>query len=96
MTDDVIQLENVKIERDGKTTFIILNRPEKRNAMSPQLHMDMCEALDWAEEDEQTQVVVITGAGSGMGRVLSAQAALRSLITGHTVLLDCGAVAVIM
>ena len=63
MTDDVIQLENVKIERDGKTTFIILNRPEKRNAMSPQLHMDMCEALDWAEEDEQTQVVVITGAG---------------------------------
>ena len=63
MTDDVIQLENVKIEREGRTTFIILNRPEKRNAMSPQLHMDMCEALDWAEEDEQTQVVVITGAG---------------------------------
>ena len=63
MSDDVIQLENVKIERDGRTTFVILNRPEKRNAMSPQLHMDMCEALDWAEEDEQTQVVVITGAG---------------------------------
>ncbi len=60
---DVITLENVKIERDGKTTFIILNRPEKRNAMSPQLHIDMCEALDWAEEDDQTQVVVITGAG---------------------------------
>ena len=60
---DVITLENVKIERDGKTTFIILNRPEKRNAMSPQLHLDMCEALDWAEEDDQTQVVVITGAG---------------------------------
>ncbi len=60
---DVITLENVKIERDGKTTFIILNRPEKRNAMSPQLHLDMCDALDWAEEDEQTQVVVITGAG---------------------------------
>ena len=58
-----ITLENVKIERDGKTTFIILNRPEKRNAMSPQLHLDMCEALDWAEEDDQTQVVVITGAG---------------------------------
>ncbi len=60
---DIITLENVKIERDGKTTFIILNRPEKRNAMSPQLHLDMCEALDWAEEDDQTQVVVITGAG---------------------------------
>ena len=40
--------------------------------------------------------VVITGARSGMGLVLLAQAALRSLITGHTVLLDCGAVAGIM
>lgn len=60
---DIITLENVKVERDGATTFIILNRPDKRNAMSPQLHLDMCEALDWAEEDEQTRVVVITGAG---------------------------------
>jgi feruloyl-CoA hydratase/lyase len=58
-----IELENVKIERDGATTFINLNRPEKRNAMSPQLHIDMGDALDWAEMDDQTKVVVITGAG---------------------------------
>ncbi len=63
MADDVIKLENVKIERDGGVTFIILNRPEKRNAMSPQLHLDMCDALDWAEMDDQTRVVIITGAG---------------------------------
>ena len=60
---DVITLETVKIERDGATTFVILNRPEKRNAMSPQLHMDMCEALEWAEDDEETKVLVLTGAG---------------------------------
>ena len=63
MTDDVITLETVKIERDGGTTFVILNRPEKRNAMSPQLHNDMCDALDWAAEDDATKVVVVTGAG---------------------------------
>jgi trans-feruloyl-CoA hydratase/vanillin synthase len=63
MSDDVITLENVKIERDGGITFVILNRPEKRNAMSPQLHRDMCEALDWAAEDDATKVVVVTGAG---------------------------------
>jgi trans-feruloyl-CoA hydratase/vanillin synthase len=60
---DVPTYENVKIERDGATTFCILNRPEKRNAMSPQLHLDMCEALDWAAEDDATRVVVVTGAG---------------------------------
>lgn len=63
MSDEVIELETVKIERHKGVTFVILNRPEKRNAMSPQLHMDMCEALDWAEEDEQTRVLVLTGAG---------------------------------
>ena len=31
--------------------------------MSPQLHVDMGDALDWAEMDDQTKVVVITGAG---------------------------------
>jgi trans-feruloyl-CoA hydratase/vanillin synthase len=63
MAADVIALETVKIERDGGVTFLILNRPEKRNAMSPQLHSEMCEALDWAEMDDQTKVVIITGAG---------------------------------
>ena len=63
MPHDLPSFENVAVERDGGTTFIILNRPDKRNAMSPQLHMDMCDALDWAEMDDQTKVVVITGAG---------------------------------
>ena len=39
MTQDMISLEDVKLERDGATTFI-LNRLDKRNAMSPQLYMD--------------------------------------------------------
>jgi trans-feruloyl-CoA hydratase/vanillin synthase len=58
-----VELEAVRIERHEGTSFIVLNRPEKRNAMSPQLHMDMCEALDWAEMDDQTKVVVLCGAG---------------------------------
>ena len=60
---EVPTYENVKIERDGATTFVILNRPEKRNAMSPALHVDMCNALDWVSEDDETKVVVVTGAG---------------------------------
>lgn len=64
MTQDAPVFENVKIERDGGTTFVMLNRPEKRNAMSPQLHVDMCNALDWVEMDDQTKVVVIGGVGN--------------------------------
>ncbi|HUD88862.1 MAG TPA: enoyl-CoA hydratase-related protein, partial [Xanthobacteraceae bacterium] len=58
--------ETVKIERDGQhtgLTWVILNRPEKRNAMSPQLHFDMANVLDELESDATTKVLVLTGAG---------------------------------
>ena len=63
MSAETPTFDCVKIEREGPVTFVVLNRPEKRNAMSPQLHLDMCDALDWAQMDEQTRVVVVTGAG---------------------------------
>jgi trans-feruloyl-CoA hydratase/vanillin synthase len=53
----------IRIEREDGVTFVVLNRPEKRNAMSPDLHHEMCEALDELETDAETKVVVITGAG---------------------------------
>ena len=55
--------ENIKIERDGAVTTVTLNRPEKRNAMSPGLHYDMEDALTWLARDEATRVLVLTGAG---------------------------------
>ena len=33
--------KTVKVEKENGITWCILNRPEKRNAMTPQLHYDM-------------------------------------------------------
>src|ERR1700759_1479979 len=55
--------ETIKIEREGGITYVIFNRPDQRNAMSPQLHMDMEDALDALAIDPKTEVLVITGAG---------------------------------
>ena len=55
--------ENVVIERDGEVTFLYLNRPEKRNAMSPGLHYDMQDALLNLDNDAQTKVLVLGGKG---------------------------------
>ena len=55
--------ECVKVEvRDG-IAWTIMNRPEKRNAMSPQLHYDMDDALGRLETDADARVIVVTGAG---------------------------------
>ena len=55
--------ENIKISREGAITFVTLNRPEKRNAMSPALHYDMEDALLRLDDDAQTRVLVLAGAG---------------------------------
>jgi feruloyl-CoA hydratase/lyase len=61
MTD--YKYESVKVEVKEGIGWAILNRPEKRNAMSPQLHYDMDDALATLEVDPEVKVVVVTGAG---------------------------------
>jgi len=48
--------------RDG-IGWAALNRPEKRNAMSPALHYEMDDALARLEVDDAVKVVVVTGEG---------------------------------
>ena len=47
-------------KHDGVAT-VRLNRPEKRNAMSPRLHREMYDALSELQFDPDTRVLVITG-----------------------------------
>src|SRR5438128_1180968 len=47
---------------DG-VAILTLNRPDKRNAMSPRMHEEITDALDDLRYDDAAKVVVITGAG---------------------------------
>jgi enoyl-CoA hydratase/carnithine racemase len=42
---------------------IALNQPEKRNPLSAAMLRDLAAALDWARDDADVRVVVLTGAG---------------------------------
>ncbi len=55
--------KTVQVEVADSIGWVTLNRPEKRNAMSPTLNSEMREVLDEVEMDEAAQVVVLTGAG---------------------------------
>ena len=43
--------------------FVTLNRPDKRNALNDQLLIELRQAINAAETDEQVRVVVLRGAG---------------------------------
>jgi trans-feruloyl-CoA hydratase/vanillin synthase len=56
--------ETVKVEIDQKgIAWVTLNRPEKRNAMSPTLNREMCEVVNELELDDEAKLLVLTGEG---------------------------------
>ena len=71
--------QNVKVEREGGITFVMLNRPEKRNCMNPALNADMAEVLTELEGDDETQVLVLTGAGDAFSAGMDLREYFRAL-----------------
>jgi enoyl-CoA hydratase/carnithine racemase len=55
--------ENIDIIEDSGIRTILLNRPEKLNALAGHMRRDLAEALEAAGSDRNVHVVVITGAG---------------------------------
>jgi len=53
----------VKITFEEGIAWVTLNRPDKRNAMSPTLNREMMDVLDALEIDDRCKVLVLTGAG---------------------------------
>lgn len=63
MPDYTGRWKTIRIEVEDEIAWIILNRPEKRNAMSPTLNNEMREVLEALELDGNVGVLVLTGAG---------------------------------
>ena len=53
----------VEQERRGMVEILRFNRPEARNAISPEVSIAMAEFLDAAAVDPEVRAVVVTGTG---------------------------------
>tara|TARA_Y100001970_G_scaffold205206_1_gene249893 strand:+ start:2067 stop:2891 length:825 start_codon:yes stop_codon:yes gene_type:complete len=60
--------EDIKLEKSDSTPLgiikITINRPEVRNAFRPQTVFELKEAFNYAKEDTDSGVVILTGEGS--------------------------------
>src|SRR5258705_8309447 len=69
----------VEFEPRGHIAILTLNRPEARNAISPELSQAMAGLLDAIEADDELGAVVLTGSGE----VFSAGADLKVVAQGR-------------
>ncbi|MCZ0927503.1 p-hydroxycinnamoyl CoA hydratase/lyase [Halomonas janggokensis] len=55
--------QTVKVNVEEGIAWVTLNRPEKRNAMSPTLNREMIDVLETIELDQEAHVLVLSGEG---------------------------------
>ena len=65
--------EHCIVERDGGVVIMTLNRPEKKNALSPSMLVGLVDAYDYIDTHDDVSCGILTGAGgtfcSGMDLV---------------------------
>ena len=72
-----MEYQTILLEKKNNIATLTLNRPEKLNALSPQMMIELVHAFRKVNQDDETRVLVITGAGRGFcsGVDLAAQTA---------------------
>lgn len=53
----------IRVEREGPLTLVVLERPERLNALHPPAHHELASAFDAFAQDPGQWVVILTGAG---------------------------------
>lgn len=53
----------IKVERKGKILWLTLNRPDRLNAVTPEMHTELAAIFADVRNDQEADVVIITGAG---------------------------------
>ncbi|VVO66566.1 Hydroxycinnamoyl-CoA hydratase-lyase [Pseudomonas fluorescens] len=78
--------KTVKVDVDGGIAWVTLNRPEKRNAMSPTLNREMRDVLETLEQDADARVLVLTGEGSAWTAGMDLKEYFREIDAGPEIL----------
>ena len=75
-----MEYKDLILEKDGHIAVITLNRPEKMNAIGPDLRESFRAAMKAVEDDDDLRALIITGAGRGFcsGADVGVQAARAS------------------
>src|SRR4026209_2500217 len=56
-------MPDLLVERDGHVVTLTMNRPERKNALSPEMLARMDDAWQMIEDDDGVRVAILTGAG---------------------------------
>jgi enoyl-CoA hydratase len=60
---ELSSFESLLVQRSNRVALVTINRPDKRNALNATVRRELVAAFDQLRSDDETRVVVLTGAG---------------------------------
>jgi enoyl-CoA hydratase/carnithine racemase len=60
-----MEYQQITAQRDGEVALLTLNRPERLNAWTPRMSVELARAIEAANADPAVGAIVLTGAGRG-------------------------------
>lgn len=75
-----MKFENILYEVQDDILYLTLNRPELRNALTPEMWQDIGAAVELAQADDAVRVVIVSGKGE---KALASGADIRELHDRH-------------
>ena len=70
-------MPHLLVERDGPVLIATMNRPERMNALSPQMFGEMFDTWVEASEDDGISCIILTGAGGNFCSGMDLKALFR-------------------
>ena len=61
--DFLMKYESIQCNLDDRILTMVLNRPDKLNAVTNKMLKEMIDAFDRADRDDRVRVIIVTGAG---------------------------------
>jgi len=60
-----LDYEQILVERRDEVALLTLNRPDRLNAWTPRMSVELVDAIECANHDREVGAIVVTGAGRG-------------------------------
>src|SRR3979409_127054 len=57
-----LSTKHCRVERDGHVVILTMDRPEARNALSPDMLVGLADGFDYVDPDPEVRVAILTGA----------------------------------
>ncbi|MFP4632963.1 MAG: 3-hydroxyacyl-CoA dehydrogenase/enoyl-CoA hydratase family protein [Halobacteriales archaeon] len=76
---DVVEYDNLRVERDGMVGHVVIDRPHRMNTINLELIDELDSVVDEFEEDDDVRCMLITGEGD---KAFSAGADVQSTAAG--------------